>query len=142
MGPPGQRRKQPRSLQQKVNVPHGTFSGSRLTPSLSNIDRPTGISRSIVSSTGGNGQPPVGTRVLATSIPATPDEKTVSDLTVGPTDQFNAFRVNEKSSLESYKQTMGFKLKADIFRKLKFVTNDSQMEFSQHQVASGLFRVS
>ena len=130
MAPPGQRRKQPRSLQQKVNVPNGTFSGSRLTPSLSNIDRPTGMSRSIVSSTGGSGQPPVGTRVLATSIPATPDEKTVSDLTVGPTDQFNAFRVNEKSSLESYKQTMGFKLKADIFRKLKFVTNDSQMEFS------------
>jgi len=54
----------------------------------------------------------------------------VSDLTIGASDNFNAFRANDKSSLESYKHTMGFKLKDDIFRKLTFVTGHSMMESS------------
>ncbi len=42
--------------------------------------------------------------------------------------------MDEQSSLESYKQTMGIsKLKDNIFRNLKFITNDAIMEFSMDE---------
>jgi hypothetical protein len=108
-----QKRKKLRTLQHKGSVANGgvVTSVSRLTPHLSNIERQNFTSTSVGSSVG----------------------NTVSDLTIGVSDKFNAFRVNEKSTLESYKQSMGFKLKDDIFRNLKFVTNDSMMEFSMDE---------
>ena len=130
----GAKRKKHRPLHQRGTLLGNGLTASRLNSGLSNVDVRTGSIRSIVSSpaSSGNHRKP-GAAGLATSIPATPEGNTVSDLTLGASDNFNAFRVNEKSSLESYKQTMGFKLKDDIFRNLKFVTNDSMMEFSMDQ---------
>ena len=127
------KRKKQRSLQQMGSVTgDGVVTSSRLSPHQANIDRQHASSSSIGSSVaGGNDRKTVGLR-LASSIPATPEGNTVSDLTIGASDKFNAFRVNEKSTLESYKQS-SFKLKDDIFRNLKFVTNDSMMEFSMDQ---------
>ena len=108
------------------------MTGSRLNPQLSNIGglNASKTSKLPVSSATGSERKKKGTGV-GSSVPETQEGNTVSDLTNGASDQFNAFRVNEQSILESYKQTMGYKLKDDIFRKLKFVTsNDSMMEFS------------
>jgi hypothetical protein len=130
-----QKRKKLRTLQHKGSVANGgvVTSVSRLTPHLSNIERQNFTSTSVGSSVASHSdRRQVGSQ-LATSIPATPEGNTVSDLTIGVSDKFNAFRVNEKSTLESYKQSMGFKLKDDIFRNLKFVTNDSMMEFSMDE---------
>ena len=127
------RRKPIRTLQQKGTATGGgVMTTSRLNHSLANIGSTKGNSKSNECSAPSSSidrSRPVGFR-LATSIPATPEGNTVSDLTIGASDKFNAFRVNEKSTLESYKQSMGFKLKDGIFRNLKFVTNDSMMEFS------------
>ena len=134
VGPQQKRRKKGRTLQQR-----GPFESSssvppsRLSPHLSNIDKvqQLGHRSPVVSSAGSNDRrQQVRSGQAAGTVVATPGNNTVSDLTIGASDNFNAFRVNEKSSLESYKQTMGFKLKDDIFRKLKFVTGHSMMEFS------------
>ena len=127
-----QKRKKQRTLHQKGSVAGGgvVTSGSRLTPHLSNIERQNFPSTSVDSSVASHSDRRRARSQLATSIPATPEGNTVSDLTIGVSDKFNAFRVDEKSTLESYKQSMGFKLKDDIFQNLKFVTNDSMMEFS------------
>jgi hypothetical protein len=130
MSASGTKRKKQRVRQQKGYVPIRTVATIRLVPHLSNIDGLSVSNRSVVGSVSGSDHKRLGQRV-ATSIPATPEGNTVSNLTIwASSEQFNAFRVNEKSSLESYKQTMGFKLKDNIFRNLKFVRNDSQMEFS------------
>ena len=128
------KRKKNRSLHHKGSVGGGNVvTSSKLSPHLANIDRQHVSSSSVESSVAGvSDRKNVGSR-MATSIPATPEGNTVSDLTIGASDRFNAFRVNEKSTLESYKQSMSFKLKDDIFRNLKFVTNDSMMEFSMDQ---------
>ena len=107
------------------------MTGSRLNPQLSNIGglNASKTSKSPVGSAAGIDRKQKGTGVDS-SVPESQEGNTVSDLTNGASDHFNAFRVNEQSILESYKQTMGYKLKDDIFRKLKFVTNDSMMEFS------------
>ena len=131
-----QKRKKLRTLHHKGSVASGgvVTSVSRLSPLLSNIERHNMPSASVGSSVASHSdRRQVGSQ-LATSIPATPEgTNTVSDLTIGVSEKFNVFRVNEKSTLESYKQSMGFKLKDDIFRNLKFVTNDSMMEFSMDE---------
>jgi hypothetical protein len=104
--------------------------GSKLQAHLSNIDGPIVSSRSIVSASNDNGVVPGVGRVVARKIPSTPATQSVSTITAGANEQFNAFRLDEKSSLESYKNTMEYKLKDDIFRKMKFITNDAMMEFS------------
>jgi hypothetical protein len=104
--------------------------GSKLQAHLSNIDGPIVSSRSIVSASNDNGVVPGVGKVVARKIPSTPATQSVSTITAGANEQFNAFRLDEKSSLESYKNTMEYKLKDDIFRKMKFITNDAMMEFS------------
>ena len=129
------KRKKNRSLQQRGSVGKGNVvTSSKLSPHLASIDRQHVPSSSVESSVAGvSSDRKHGGSRMATSIPATPEGNTVSDITIGASDRFNAFRVNEKSTLESYKQSMSFKLKDDIFRNLKFVTNDSMMEFSMDQ---------
>jgi hypothetical protein len=130
-GPNGHKRKKPRVQLHKPYAPVRAGTTSRLVPHLSNIDRATSSNRSVLVGSVGENDHKRYDATVPTSIPATPAGNTVSDLTDRPSsEQFNAFRVNERSSLESYKQSMGFKLKADIFRILKFITNDSQLEFS------------
>ena len=97
MGPPPvKKRKHQRSLQQKGSAAgDGDYTtASRLNPNLANIDKHNvSTTRSIVSSApSGSDRRPLGLR-LATSIPATPEGNTVSDLTTGVSDKFNAFRV-------------------------------------------------
>ena len=133
VGPPTKRRKKQRTLQQRGPLESSSsVTPSRLSPHLSNIDKvqQLGHRSPVVSSAGSNDRRQVRLGQAAGTAVATPGNNTVSDLTIGASDNFSAFRVNEKSSLESYKQTMGFELKDDIFRKLKFVTGHSMMEFS------------
>jgi hypothetical protein len=49
--------------------------------------------------------------MVAKKIPSTPATHSVSTIIAGANEQFNAFRLDEKSSLESYKNTMEYKLK-------------------------------
>ena len=115
-------------------------SSSMLQPQFANIDK-EGISkrsavshRSMVSEHDILSQGMVAAGI-ATNIPVTPATmNTVSTITANPGEQFNAFRVDEESSLESYKQTMEYKLKDNVFRKLKFITNDAMMEFSMDRL--------
>ena len=132
MVPQPKKRKKIRTLQHRGTIGSGASLASRLSPHLSNIDklRQSSNISPVISSAASSERRHVRLGQDAGTITATPGGNTVSDITIGASDQFNAFRVNEKSSLESYKQTMSFKLKDDIFRKLKFVTNHSMMEFS------------
>ena len=101
------KRKKHRSLQHKGSVSGGdVLTSSKLSPHLANIDRQHVSSSSVGSSAAGVSDPKnVGSR-LATSIPATPDGNTVSNLTIGVSDRFNAYRVNEKSTLPVEKCTL------------------------------------
>jgi hypothetical protein len=132
MVPQPKKRKKIRTLQHRGTIGSGASLASRLSPHLSNIDklRQSSNISPVISSAASSERRHVRLGQDAGTITATPGGNTVSDITIGASDQFNAFRVNEKSSLESYKQTMSFKLKDDIFRKLKFVTSHSMMEFS------------
>ena len=116
----GQKRKTPRRLQHR---PQGKAPSkqpkSKLQPHLANIQKTT------VSNTASK-----DVADLECDMPRTPAATSISTMTVGPGELFNAFRVDEQSSLESYKQTMQYKLKDEIFRKMKFITNDAMMEFS------------
>jgi hypothetical protein len=106
---------------------------SKLQPHLSNLPTPTlAPARSVASA------PVYAPSVLRQGItvngtPVTPMDNSVSTITNTPGNQFNAFRIDELSSLECYRQTMEHKLKGDVFRKLKFITNDAMMEFSVDQ---------
>jgi hypothetical protein len=66
---------------------------------------------------------------IATSVPVTPIDRSVSTITNTPEEHFNAFGIDEKSRLECYRQTMEHKLKGDVFRKLKCITKNAIMEF-------------
>ena len=127
-----QQRKQPRTLQQKKAVTSKHRSQSKLQPQLARLGGQTLTSQSVASTPDYESRR--GEAGLAINQPATPAETSISTIT-GAGQQFNAFRVNEQSSLESYKQTMNFKLKDDIFRKLKFITNDAMMEFSMDRLS-------
>jgi hypothetical protein len=122
--PIGTKRKH-RKLQQR----QGNTKPSRLDPALANVNKNTVSSHSVVKGSD-NGSIAAVTGKVTEKIPTTPATNTVSTITAGANDQFNAFRLDEKSSLESYKNTMEYKLKDDIFRKMKFITNDAMMEFS------------
>lgn len=107
-------------------------SNSRLSPKLSNLSPPPTTYRSVASA------PVYGTKLsnhgISTNIPVTPaDRSTVSSISATPGTSFNAFRIDERTSVECYRQTMEHKLKGDVFRKLKFITNDAMMEFSMDE---------
>jgi hypothetical protein len=95
---------------------------------LSNLLEPPALARTVASA------PVYGSTLLnhgiATNAPVTPITGSVSTITNTPGDMFNAFSVDEKSSLECIRQTLEHQLKGDLFRKLKFITNDAMMEFS------------
>jgi hypothetical protein len=125
----GPKRKKQRTLQQKRNGKSNKAPAGMLQPHLANIDRQTVSSRPAVTANdcASNAMVAAG---FTTHVPSTPAANTVSTITAGAGEQFNAYRVDEQSSLDSYKQTMEFKLKDDLFRKLKFITNEAMMEFS------------
>ena len=77
--------KKNRSLQQRGSVGKGNVvTSSKLSPHLANIDRQHVSSSSVESSVAGvsSDHKHVGSR-MATSIPATPEGNTVSDITIG-----------------------------------------------------------
>jgi hypothetical protein len=113
--------------QESAMIPPST---SKLQPHLTGLAPPAiTLGRSVASA------PVYGTTLsrpdITTNVaPVTPAAQSVSTITNTPGTQFNAFRIDEQSSLECYRQTMEHKLKGDVFRKLKFITNDAMMEFS------------
>ena len=62
----------------------------------------------------------------------TGNESAVSDIT-SAADLFNLYRFDEMSALNTYKKMMTLHLKDEMFCKLKFITNDSMLEFSRQQ---------
>ena len=105
-GPPTKRRKKQLTLQQRGPLESSSSATpSRLSPHLSNIDKvqQLGNRSPVVSRAGSNDPRQVRSGQATGTVVATPGNNTVSDLTIGASDNFNAFRVNEKSSLESYK---------------------------------------
>jgi hypothetical protein len=78
----------------------------------------------------------VGRRsVIATNVhpdQPTSNETCVSDIT-SIAEQFNSYRFDETSVLRSYKKMMTLHLKDDMFRKLKFITDDAMLEFSTEE---------
>jgi hypothetical protein len=56
------------------------------------------------------------------------NETTVSNIT-SIAEQFNSYRFDETSVLRTYKNMMTLYLKDDMFRKLKFISNDAMLEF-------------
>ena len=127
------RRATVRTLENKKKSSKHGKPESKLKPHLANID-PQTVKTPSVASTPPNVHSTASYEGIATNIPATPKTPSVSTIT-GTGEQFNAFCVDEITSLESYRQTMQFKLKDDIFRKLKFITNDAMMEFSMDQLS-------
>ena len=134
--PSSAKRKPQRRLQSKVSrdepSPMTTVMGtSKLNADLSNLTAPALAARTVASApVYGSGLVTTG---MSTNLPLQPYPKTapsLSTITHTPGHQFNAFRIDEMSSLECYRQTMEYKLKSDVFRKLKFITNDAMMEFS------------
>jgi hypothetical protein len=101
---------------------------SLLNPRMSNLTPPPMHARTVASA------PVYGSTFvnpgLATNVPVPQLDRSVSSISNTPGEHFNAFRVDEKSSLECYRQTMEHTLKSDVFQKLKFITSDAMMEFS------------
>jgi hypothetical protein len=127
-------RRQASKTARKDQTMHHLTGTSKLHPGLSNLTVPVLAARTVASA------PEYGTALISTgvstNIPLVPYPATtpsLSTITNTPGHQFNAFRIDEKSSLECYRQTMEYKLKSDVFRKLKFITNDAMMEFSVDQ---------
>ena len=58
------------------------------------------------------------------------NETSVSDIT-SAAEQFNSYRFDETSVLRTYKKMMTLHLKDQMFRKLKFITNDEMLAFSR-----------
>ena len=132
------KRKPARRLQSKKARDQNTMNSdtgpSKLNPGLSNLTAPTLAARTVASA------PVYGAALastgMSTNAPLQPfpiAAPSLSTITNTPGHQFNAFRIDEKSSLECYRLTMEYKLKSDVFRKLKFITNDAMMEFSVDQ---------
>jgi hypothetical protein len=107
---------------------------SKLNPALSNLMGSSGAARAIASARLVASLPVYGSGRLAmgilTNAPKPDIDRSVSTITNTLGNQFNSFRIDEQSSLACYWQTMEFKLKGDVFRKLKFITNNAMMEFS------------
>jgi hypothetical protein len=101
---------------------------SQLNPRMLNLTPPLIHARTVASA------PVYGSTLanhgIATNLPVPQIGRSVSTITNMPGEHFNAFRVDEKSSLECYRQTMEHTLKSDVFQKLKFITSDAMMEFS------------
>jgi len=107
---------------------------SKLNPAMSNLTASAMSSKAIACARSVASPPVYGSggsgTLISTNAPTPDTEQSVSTMTNTPGSQFNAFRIDEQSSLACYRQTMEFKLKGDVFRKLKFITNDAMMEFS------------
>ena len=48
-------------------------------------------------------------------------------------DQYNSYRFDEMTATKTYKKMMTLHLKDRMFRNLKFISNDSQLEFARSQ---------
>jgi hypothetical protein len=98
MVPQPKKRKKIRTLQHRGTVGSGASPASRLSPHLSNIDklRQSSNISPVISSAASSERRHVRLGQDAGTITATPGGNTVSDITIGASDQFNAFRVNEK----------------------------------------------
>ena len=57
-------------------------------------------------------------------------ETSVSGIT-SAADQYNSYRFDEVTALKTYKKMMTLHLKEDMFRKLKFITNDAMLDYSK-----------
>jgi hypothetical protein len=68
---------------------------------------------------------------------ALPDNPTSNSTTVSEmssvAEQFNSYRFDEASALRTYKKMMTLHMKDDMFRKLKFITNDAMLEFTTNK---------
>ncbi len=60
------------------------------------------------------------------------NDASVSDIT-STAEQFNLYRFDETSATHSYKKMMNLHLKDEMFRGLKFITNDAELEFSSEE---------
>jgi hypothetical protein len=80
----------------------------------------------------------VGTRLLiATNVHPdhpTSNETTVFDIT-SIAEQFKSYGFDETSALMSYKKMMTLHLKDNMFRKLKYITNDTMLEFWMQEIS-------
>jgi hypothetical protein len=129
------KRKPPRRTLTKTardNTMSSMAGTSKLHPSMSNLTVPALAARTVASApVYGAGLVPTGMSTNLQALQPFPvTAPSLSTITHTPGHQFNAFRIDEQSSLECYRQTMEYKLKSDVFRKLKFITNDAMMEFS------------
>jgi hypothetical protein len=87
---------------------------------------PTTLSLAIASTTN---RPEILSNVL--SVNRGPrSEASVSGIT-SAADQYNSYRFDETSAMKTYKKMMTIHLKDEMFRKLKFITNDAELEFSR-----------
>jgi hypothetical protein len=57
-------------------------------------------------------------------------EASISGIT-SAADQFNSYRFDEITATKTYKKMMTLHLKDKMFRNLKFISNDSQLEFAR-----------
>lgn len=77
------------------------------------------------------GRPAIESNVLS-SKKDTSQDPTVSDITCAA-DQFNSYRFDESAAMKTYKKMMTLHLKDEMFGKMKFITNESEMEFSRRR---------
>lgn len=116
-------------VNQSASIRNQQSKNSRLQPHLANIDKRTVNSQSIHCEDDNESRSMVS-HMVPGALPSTPATKTISTISAGAGEQFNAFRLDEKSSHESTKQAIEHTVKNDIFRKMKFITSDAMMEFS------------
>lgn len=74
-------------------------------------------------------KPPIQSNVRP-QVHSSSSDASVSGIT-SAAEQYNSYRFDEISALKTYKKMMTLHLKEDMFRKLKFITNDAMLEYSR-----------